>query len=54
MKAIEDLKWLSERMPNATEAQKEMFTEKVAVCVCDGKMTEDEARKVVLSWLLGA
>lgn len=54
MKALEDLKWLAERMPNATEAQREMFVEKVAVCVCDGKMTEDEARNAVLSWLVGA
>ena len=54
MKSIEDLKWLAERMPAATEAQKEMFFEKVAVCLFDAKMTEDEARKLVFSWLVGA
>ena len=54
MKAIEDLKWLAERMPNATEAQREMFTEKVAITIVEGGMDEEEARKQVLAWLVGA
>ena len=45
MKAIEDLKWLAERLPNTTEAQREMFTEKVAITIVEGGMDEDEARK---------
>jgi hypothetical protein len=54
MKSLEDINWLSEKMPGATEAQKESFVKKVAVCIYDGKMTEEEARNHVLAWLVGA
>lgn len=54
MKALEDIKWLSEKMPQATEKQKECFVEKIAVCIYDGKMTEEEARNHVLAWLVGS
>jgi hypothetical protein len=40
MKSLEDINWLSEKMPGATEAQKELFVEKIAVCMFDGKMTD--------------
>lgn len=52
MKAIEDLNWLFERMPNATEKQKDKFVEKVAICLVDGGMDEEKARQQVLAWML--
>lgn len=47
MKYIEDINWLLKRNPDATESDKDMFIDKVAVCVING-LSEDEARREVL------
>jgi hypothetical protein len=46
------LKWLVERMPKATEAQKSVFIEKVAIVNLNIN-NEEEARNHVLAWMWG-
>jgi hypothetical protein len=50
MKAIEDIKYLSSKIPNATTAQKELFVEKVGIVCCNG-VSDDDARKQVIEWM---
>jgi hypothetical protein len=50
MKAIEGIKYLLSKIPNATAEQKEMFVEKVGIVCCNG-VGDDEARKQVVEWI---
>jgi len=53
MKAIEDIKYLLSKIPNATLAQKEMFVEKVGIVCCNG-VSDNEARRQVMEWMKDA
>ncbi len=47
-KPTPDIQWLLNNLPDATEDEQDDFAERVAVCVHDGKLFEDAARKLSL------
>jgi hypothetical protein len=47
----EDIAWLLQRLPEATETQQEAFSEKVAWLVADLSYDDDKARSVAFTQL---
>jgi hypothetical protein len=49
-----DEEWLLARAPSGlSDAQVESFQEKVAILVCEGGMTDDEARRNAFNFMFG-
>lgn len=51
---LADMTYLLERKPNATDAELEQFSERVAICMYDGRLSEDRAREVALRGIADA
>ena len=49
----EDIEWLLQRLPSATEAQQEAFADKVAYLIADKNASEDWARVAAFAIIFG-